>query len=116
MNDYKLLLVTTAVDPRYRLSAFPSYLKNNVKEQLKFNVKNHFYFGAEQKGDSPILPPEKPKPSVNFDPKKFSTYHSLFKLESNTSIQEDEQQDSIDEELEAEIKCFFSYREFECRN
>ena len=27
MNDNKLLLVTTAVEPRYQLSVFPSYLK-----------------------------------------------------------------------------------------
>ena len=32
MNDNKLLLVTSAVDPRYRLSAFPSDLKNNIKD------------------------------------------------------------------------------------
>ena len=58
---------------------------------------------ADQKSDSPIQLPEKPKPqpSVNFDPKKFSTYYSLFKIESNTATQEDEQQDSIDEEIEA---------------
>ena len=59
--------------------------------------------------DSPILPPEKPKPqhSVNFDSKKFSTYYFLFKIESNTAAtQEDEQQDSIDEEIEAEVKSF----------
>ena len=59
MNDNKLLLDTTAVDPRYQLSA---YLKNNVKGQLKFNVKKHIFFEADQIGDSPILPPEKPKP------------------------------------------------------
>ena len=39
LNDNKLLLVTTAVDQRYRHYAFLSYLKNNVKEQLKSNVK-----------------------------------------------------------------------------
>ena len=32
LNNNKLLLVITAVDLRYRLSAFSSYLKNNVKE------------------------------------------------------------------------------------
>ena len=47
MNDNKLLLVTTAVDPRYRLSTFPSYLKNNVVEQLKFDVKKQISFEAE---------------------------------------------------------------------
>ena len=47
---------------------------NNVEEQLKLNVKKHICFEANQGSDSPILPPEKPKPqhSVNFDP-KFST-------------------------------------------
>ena len=44
MNYNKLLLVTTSVDPRYRLSAFHSYLKNKVKEQLKFNAKKHISF------------------------------------------------------------------------
>ena len=39
LNDNKLLLVATTFDPRYRLSAFPSYLKNNVKELLKLNIK-----------------------------------------------------------------------------
>ena len=75
MNENKLLLVKTAVDPRYRLSAFPSYLKNIFKEQLKFNIKKQFSFEAGQKGDSHILPQEKPKPqpSVNFNPNKFST-------------------------------------------
>ena len=117
MNDNKLLLVKTAVDPQYRLSAFHSYLKNNIKEQLKCNVKKHISFEADQKGDFPILPPEKPKPqpSVNFDPKKFSTYFSLFEIKSNTATQEDEQRESIDEEIKGEIK-FFCYREFECRN
>ena len=62
MNEKKLLLVTTAVDQRYRLSAFPSYLKNNVNVQLKLNVKKQIPFEANQKGDFPILPQEKPKP------------------------------------------------------
>ena len=72
--------MTTAVDQRYRLSAFPSYLKNSVNEQLKLEVKKHICLKVNQDGDSPILPQEKPKPqpSVNFDPKNFSTYYSLF--------------------------------------
>ena len=49
MNDNKFLQVTTAVDLQYRLSVFPSYLENYVKEQLKFNVKKPFYFEAYQK-------------------------------------------------------------------
>ena len=58
MNDNKLLLVTTAVDLRYRLSIFPFYLKNYVKEQLNFNVK----IEVNQKRDSPMLLPDKSKP------------------------------------------------------
>ena len=109
MNDNKLMLVTTAVDSRYRLYVFPSYLKNYVKEQFKSNIKKHICFEANQSGDSSILPPEKSKPqhSVNFDPNKYSTYYSLFKIELNTATQEDEQKNSIDEEIEAQIKVFF---------
>ena len=47
MNDNKLLLVTTAIDLRYRLSLFPSYRKNFVKEKLKFNVKKPISFEAD---------------------------------------------------------------------
>ena len=85
---------------------FPSYLKNDVKEQLKFDFKKHISFEAYQKGYYPILPPGKPKPqpSVKFYSKKFSVYLSSFKIESNIATQEDEQQDSIDEEIEAKIK------------
>ena len=50
----------------------------------------------------------KPKPSVNFDPKKISTYYSLFKIESNTATQKDQQHDSIDEEIKADINGFLS--------
>ena len=35
---------------------------------------------------------------------KVFTYYSLFKIESKTATQEDKQQDSIDKEIEAEIK------------
>ena len=37
-----------------------------------------------------------------------STYFLLFEIESNTITQKYEQQDSIDEEIEAEIKSFFA--------
>ena len=76
-----------------------------LKSCWKLNVKKHICCEADQSGDSPILPSEKPEPqpSANFDPKKFSTYYSLFKTESNTATQENEQQHSIDEEFQAEI-------------
>ena len=58
------------------------------------------------------MPPEKPETQlfVSFDLKKLSTYFYLFIIESNTAAQEDEQQDSIDEEIEAEIRVFFLQR------
>ena len=40
LNENKLLLVRTAVDLRHQLSAFPSYLKNNVKEMLKLKLNS----------------------------------------------------------------------------
>ena len=62
MNENKLLLVTTVVDQRYWLSVFPSYLKNYVEEQLKVNFNKPISFEADQKSNSPMLPPDKPKP------------------------------------------------------
>ena len=35
-----LLLVTTVVDPRYRISVFPSELKEKVEKLLQMGVKN----------------------------------------------------------------------------
>ena len=40
LNDNSLLLTTTAVDPRYRLSVFPSELKEKVKTLLQMEVKS----------------------------------------------------------------------------
>ena len=61
-----------------------------------------------------MLPPEKskPQPSVNFDTKKFLIYFFCFwfKIELNTATQEDEQHDSINEQIEAEIKGFFALK------
>ena len=50
--DNNLLLVTTAVDPRYRLSVFPSELKENVEKLLQMEVKKYSRREARQRGDS----------------------------------------------------------------
>ena len=70
--------------------------------QLKLNDKIYICFEANQYSDSPILQRKKPKPqhTVNFDPKKFSIYYSLFKILPTPT--QDEQQDSVDEEIEPE--------------
>ena len=39
--DNNLFLLTTAIDPGYKLKFFPENLKNNVKRLLKSEVKNH---------------------------------------------------------------------------
>ena len=36
-----MFLLTTAIDPRYKLNFFPENLKNKVKRQLKSQIKNH---------------------------------------------------------------------------
>ena len=56
------------------------------------------------------MPPEKLKshPSENFDQKKFLTYYSLFKAESNTTTELNVQQHLINAEIKAEIKGFFA--------
>ena len=65
------------------------------------NVKNHICCEADNCGDSSILPLEESKslPSANFDLNKISAYYSLPKTESNAAIQENEQHDSVDEEI-----------------
>ena len=79
MNDNIVLLVTTSVDQRYRFPTLPFYLKNNVKKQLGLEIKENICFEANQDGDSPILPQEKPYTSVNFDPKSFQLTIIFFK-------------------------------------
>ena len=60
------------------------------------------------------MQPEKPKPQTSaiVDPNKWLTKYYLFDIESNTAIQENEQQDSTDENIEAEIKGFFATKNF----
>ena len=41
LNDTSLPLVSTAVDPRYRLSVFPSELKEMIEKLLKIEVINY---------------------------------------------------------------------------
>ena len=72
-------------------------------------LKAYIFWGWSKRWFSCIASREtKPQSSINFDHKKFSTCYYLFKIESKTATQEDEQQDSIYEEIEAEIKGFFA--------
>ena len=71
LNDYSLLLVTTTVDPRYRLSVFPPNLKSKVDKLLKLEVKTHGCRETGQSGASPIVSPNNSRPQshTNVDPK-----------------------------------------------
>ena len=54
LNDNSIMLTTTAVDPRYRLSVFPSKLKEKVKTLLQMEVKKHSSCEANERCDSHI--------------------------------------------------------------
>ena len=53
-----------------------------------------------------MFPPDKPKPSVNFVLKKFSTYFSLFRIKK--WIKHSHTEGHTDKQIEAEIKGFFA--------
>ena len=53
-----MFLLTTAVDPRYRLEFFPDYLKQNVVRLMKSEVKSH---SCRETSQVPLVPPNKPK-------------------------------------------------------
>ena len=40
LHDNNLFLLTTTIDPRYKLDFFPENLKNKVKRLLKSELKN----------------------------------------------------------------------------
>ena len=95
MNDNILLLVTTAVDPRFRLSGFPSELKVKVEMLLQIEVKNNSWSETRQRGgSSTYLPLKSPKPqsSTNFDSNIFLSFYSL-ETEGKAAPHVNEQQD-----------------------
>ena len=62
LNDNSLLLTTTAFDPRYHLSFFPSKLKEKVKTLLQIKFKKHNSYEANERCDPPThKPSESPK-------------------------------------------------------
>ena len=59
-----MFLLTTAVDPRYRLDFFPANLKQKVVRLLKSEVKNQGCCETGQSGKVFLVPPNKPKNDV----------------------------------------------------
>ena len=68
-------------------------------------VKRHSCRETGQSGDSPIVPSKDPKPQsrTNVHTENFFSFCSLFE----TTTHENEQQDSVNVEIKAEIKVFF---------
>ena len=64
LHDNDLFLLTTAVDPRYRLDFFPDNLKQKVVRLLKSQVKNHSCRETGQSGQVPLIPPNNPKAQI----------------------------------------------------
>ena len=64
LHDNDLFLLTTVVDPRYRLDFFPGNLKKEVVKLLKSKVKNHSCRETGQSGQVPVVQPNKPKPQL----------------------------------------------------
>ena len=77
LHDNDLFLLTTAVDPRYRLDFFSDNLRQKVVRILKSQVKYH---SCRQSGQVPLIPLNKPKAQIptNDIPKNFC--HSILHL------------------------------------
>ena len=78
LNDNSLLLITMAVDPRYRLSVFLFELKEKVKKLLQMEVKKHSRREANQRCDFPTHQPldSAMSQSSMFDPNNFLSFYS----------------------------------------
>ena len=61
LHDNNLFLLTTAIDPKYKLNFFPENHKNKVKRLLKIDVKNHSFRKPCQSVKVSPVPPKKPK-------------------------------------------------------
>ena len=83
LHDNDLFLLTTAVDPRYRLDFFPANPKQKVVRLMKSELKNHSCCKTGQSGLVPLVPPNKPKNDIFF----LSVYSS-FKSETRAKTQE----------------------------
>ena len=101
-----MILLTTAIDPRYKLNIFPGNLNNKIKRLLKSEVKNYSCRKTFQSVEVSLVPPEKPKSQLPKDyvPTNFLSFYSTFQLETSANNQESEQHDLVNQEIETEIK------------
>ena len=105
LNDNSLLLTTTAVDPRYRLSAFSSKLKEKANTLLQMEVKKHSCCEANERCDSPTHKPleSSKSQSSTFDPNDFLSFYSTEEEKA-----QNEQQNIKNDEVVAEINSFLT--------
>ena len=82
-----MFLLTTAIDPMYKLNFFPEILKNKVKRLLKSEVKNHSCRETCKSVEVSLVPPEKPKAQLPKDdvPTVFLSFYSTFQLETSAN-------------------------------
>ena len=90
--DNNLFLLTTAIDPRYKLNFFPENLKNKVKRLLKLEVKNHSCLETCQNVEVFLVQHKKPEAQLPKDdvPTSFLSFFSTFKPETSANTQESE--------------------------
>ena len=106
-----MFLLSTVIDPRYKLKFFPENLINKVKRLLKSEVKSH---SCRETRQSVEEPPKKPKAKLSKDdvPTNFSSFYSTFQPETSANTQESEQHDLVDQEIEKEINLYLAEESF----
>ena len=105
-----MILLTTAIDPRYKLNFFPENLKNKVKRQLKSEVKNHSCRETCQSVEVSLVPPKKPKaqlPRGNIST-NFLSFLSTVKPETSANTQESEQHDLVYQKIKTKIRFYLA--------
>ena len=109
--DNNLFLLSTVIDPRYKLKFFPENLINKVKRLLKSEVKSH---SCRETRQSVEEPPKKPKAKLSKDdvPTNFWSFYSTFQPETSANTQESEQHDLVDQEIEKEINLYLAEESF----
>ena len=79
-----------------------------VVKLLKLQVKNHSFCETGKSGQVPLVPPNKLNAQIPTNDvfKNTLSFYSKFKSERSANTNESEQQDSVDQEIETEIKSF----------
>ena len=98
-----MFLLSTVIDPRYKLKFFPENLINKVKRLLKSEVKSHSCRKTRQSVEEP---PKKHKAKLSKDnvSTNFWSFYSTFQPETSANTQESKQHDLVEPEIDIVIK------------